>query len=57
VPLDRQPVFEQIETSNLEMSAEAAEEVISLPMHPYLEAADAGRVVAAVHTAVSGITA
>jgi len=57
VPLHRQPVFEQTASVELKASDQAAEEVISLPMHPYLEASDAEQVISAVHTAVTGIPA
>ena len=57
IPLHRQPVFGQVDSPGLEASTKAAEEVISLPMHPYLEASHVEQVTSAVHAAATGTIA
>jgi UDP-2-acetamido-2-deoxy-ribo-hexuluronate aminotransferase len=51
LPLSRQPAVAD-ENARLPHADEAAEQVISLPMHPYLSSHDKSRVVAALVEAV-----
>ncbi|UZE95151.1 DegT/DnrJ/EryC1/StrS family aminotransferase [Alkalimarinus alittae] len=44
IPLHKQPAFEGLSDSNLPISCRLAEEVLSLPMHPYLTKADQDKV-------------
>ncbi|WP_067563829.1 DegT/DnrJ/EryC1/StrS family aminotransferase [Halofilum ochraceum] len=57
VPLHHQPVFGLAESGNLEASSKAASEVLSLPMHPYMQESNAAQVVDAACTAANRITA
>lgn len=40
IPLHKQPAFKDLPYSNLPVSCQLAEEVLSLPMHPYLSKTD-----------------
>lgn len=51
IPLNRQPAFDDLDVA-LPVSEAAAERVISLPMHPYLEESDIARVTAAIAAAL-----
>jgi dTDP-4-amino-4,6-dideoxygalactose transaminase len=55
IPLHRQNVYQQYPTApaGLPISEKLAEEVLSLPMHPYLKEADQTMIIDAVKTAVA----
>ena len=53
-PLHRQPAFSEADGLSMPVSEMLAEQVFSLPIHPYLEKDDQMKVIDAVKSAVSG---